>query len=138
MLWDFDSCESKSQQNYNFSALLPYQKNLKQTEASNHVILRMNRVESILECKKYHKLIHYQKQIHIGTPYGGYCKKNAGTMFFSGRYSVLYRTFKRAIGKNLNCHFKEVVSAISFFVSKYSSHIYYILDGLLTVQMKSN
>lgn len=29
MLWDFDSCESKSQQNYNFSALLPYQKNLK-------------------------------------------------------------------------------------------------------------
>lgn len=25
------------------------------------LILRMNRVESILECKKYHKLIHYQK-----------------------------------------------------------------------------
>lgn len=29
--------------------------------SSNHVILRMNRVESILKCKKYHKLIHYQK-----------------------------------------------------------------------------
>lgn len=28
MLWDFDSCESKSQQNYNFSALLPYQINM--------------------------------------------------------------------------------------------------------------
>lgn len=57
-------------------------------------------------------------------------------MFFSGRYSVLYRTFKRAIGKNLNCHFKEVVSAISFFVSKYSSHIYYILDGLIFAQIQ--
>ena len=56
--------------------------------------------------------------------------KNAGTRLFSGRYSILYRPFKRGTGKNLNCHFKEVVSTISFFVSKYSSHICYIFDGV--------
>lgn len=45
-------------------------------------------------------------------------KKNAGTRLFSGRYSILYRPFKRGTGKNLNCHFKEVVSTIFLFCIK--------------------
>lgn len=45
-------------------------------------------------------------------------KKNAGTRLFSGRYSILYWPFKRGTGKNLNCHFKEVVSTIFLFCIK--------------------